>query len=491
MDEQEKTSPVPVPVEPSHPEEKREAVRWRARGRLLRQQLLDRVWDERYHDAPRPVSFTQRWVQILIAAVSGFREHRCSLRASALSNTTLLSLVPLMTVSLSVLTAMGYTEDFALRIIDQMAGKDVESVAEWVMGFVEKARERQLGGIGAGALFLISIAMVSTIEGAMNSTWGVEKGRSWFRRATHYAGLLVLVPLGFAVVTYLTTALLNPARSLSSNPVSVLFDFNRDFFLSLFRFGVVWFVFAFIYIFVPNTRVQRNAAVVGGFVAAGLWQIAAVIYFYYSQRFTSPRYNQIYGTFAVVLISLVWIYISWCVLLFGAEICCASQNLIDRRRERRPGASTPEQKETLALRLAVLLARPMLRPAGEAWVAPSINDLSDELNVSTRAIRKMLALFCREGVATRVGDDACFTLCRSPQSLRIYDVLRLVRHGTLSRAEPPGSGALDATESILRRNLGDSGVSEWVARPLEEVRTFYLSGDAASPDRGAQSRSLG
>lgn len=491
MDDQGKTSPVPVPVESSRPGESQQHFPLRARWRLLHQQMLDRVWDERYHDAPRPVSFAQRWVQILIAAVSGFREHRCSLRASALSNTTLLSLVPLMTVSLSVLTAMGYTEDFALKIIDQMAGEDVESMAEWVMGFVEKARERQLGGIGAAALFLISIAMVSTIEGAMNATWGVEKGRSWFRRATNYAGLLVLVPLGFAVVTYLTTALLNPARSISSNPVSVLFDFNRDFFLSLFRFGVVWFVFAFIYIFVPNTLVKRNAAVAGGFVAAGLWQVAAVIYFYFSQRFTSPRYNQIYGTFAVVLISLVWIYISWCVLLFGAEICSASQNLIDRRRERRPGASTPEQKETLALRLAVLLARPMMRPTGETWIAPSINDLSDELNVSTRAIRRMLILFCREGVATRVAEDTRFSLCRSPHSLKIYDILRLVRHGTLGLAQPHRSGALDGAESTIRRNLADVHISEWVPLPLDEIRTFHLSGDAASPARDAQSRSLG
>lgn len=463
------------------------AVRWRR----VRQRTLDLVWDERLHDAPRPVSFTQRWVQILAAAVAGFREHRCSLRAAALSNTTLLSLVPLMTVSLSVLTAMGYTEDFALKIIDQMAGEDVESVAEWVMGFVEKARERQLGGIGAAALFLISIALVSTIEGAMNSTWDVEKGRSYFRRATNYAGLLVLVPLGFAVVTYLTTALLNPRQMPANNAVSVLFDFNRDFFLSLFRFGVVWFVFAFIYIFVPNTRVKRNAAVTGGFVAAGLWQIAAVVYFYFSQKFTSPRYNQIYGTFAVVLISLVWIYISWCVLLFGAEISCASQYLIDRRRERRPGASTPEQKETLALRLAVLLARPMLRPAGETWTAPTVNDLSDELNVSTRAIRNMLNLFCREGVATRLEDETRYTLCRSPHTLRIYDVLRLVRHGTLNRAETTGSGALDAAEATLRRNLTDKGVSEWVSLPLEEIRTFHLSGGPPASAGGAHSRSLG
>lgn len=491
MDDQEKTSPVPVPVDSSRPPAGDEPFPLRARWRRVHRRTLDLVWDERFHRAPRPVSFTQRWVQILIAAVSGFREHRCSLRAAALSNTTLLSLVPLMTVSLSVLTAMGYTEDFALKIIDQMAGEDVESVAEWVMGFVEKARERQLGGIGAAALFLISIAMVSTIEGAMNSTWGVEKGRSWFRRATNYAGLLVLVPLGFAVVTYLTTALLNPGPNISTNPVSVLFDFNRDFFLSLFRFGVVWFVFAFIYIFVPNTLVKRNAAVAGGFVAAGLWQVAAVTYFYYSQRFTSPRYNQIYGTFAVVLISLVWIYISWCVLLFGAEISCASQHLIDRRRERRPGAPTPEQKETLALRLAVLLARPMLRPAGERWMAPSVNDLSDELNVSTRAIRKMLALFCREGVAARVEEDARFTLCRSPHSLRIYDILRLVRHGTLSRAEPRGTGALDATESTLRRHLSDKAISEWTSLSLDEIRTFHLSDSPPAADRKGESHSIG
>lgn len=482
-------SPIPVPIgppvspAPSGTRGLRPVIdRWAGRA-------VDLVWDERFHHGPRPVPLLQRWAQILFAAAGGFRQHSCSLRAAALSNTTLLSIVPILTVSLSVLTALGYTQDFALDIVDQLASKDAEPLAEWVLGFVDKARERQLGGVGAGALFLISISLVATIEGAMNSIWDVGKGRSYLRRATNYAGLLVLVPLGFAVVTYLTTVLIKPAQdAVSHNAVGVLIDFNQEFFLKLFRFGVVWFIFTFIYMFVPNTQVRRNAAAMGGLAGAALWQIAAVLYFYYSRKFTSPRYNQVYGAFAVVLISLVWVYISWCVLLFGAEISCASQNLIDRRRERRPLAETSEQKETLALRLAVLLSRPMLRPLGEPFVPVTIDMLSDELNVSTRSIRKMLGLFCREGLASRIEGESTYTLSRSPHALQAYDVLRLARQGTLRREEGAAGGLLDGAESAIRRALGGRGLSELAALPLDQIRTFHLEGEfTAAESRKSQS----
>lgn len=202
-------------------------------------------------------------------------------------------------------------------------------------------------------------------------------------------------------------------------------------------------IFVSIYTFMPNTRVKWVSALIGGIVGGSAWHIAQSLYVHFSLLWFGDKYNAIYESFAWIFVLIVWVSISWTILLLGAELAAAHQHLDRYRRRHRPWRETPEEIETLALRLAALLV-----PA--RWSAPSPALSARSGRVRQRPARhpeepvgRVIKDYESIGLVARIrnqeGPDE-FVMCRSPEEVSVLDLLRVVRHGSLDPTEHPHFG---------------------------------------------------
>ena len=446
------------------------------------------LWREVPEEAGSARGLARRWTQVFALAGRDFGRHGCLLRASALTYTTFLSLVPILAVAVAILTALGYQRELADRILEYIA-RGAEAVreedpvrqgVEKIVEFVDGIRAGSLGGLGGAALVLVAISLLATVEQSMNAIWEVERGRPWLRKGADYLSLVLVAPILLGLGASLTTLARLPGEDGLAAAASQALNspLLRSVF-GVFPFLAVWVVFIFIYNFIPNTRVQWRSAVLAGLIGGTLWQLAQAAYIGFTVELLADRYHRMYGAFAWLAILVVWVFVSWSILLFGAEVAHAHQTRQHHVRARRPWGGTPAEWETLALRLGALLARPMRAPAEGPFSPVTVESAADLMAVPSKPTARMLELFRRAGLAARTEEPRGYVLCRSPEEVPLLDVLRLAREGEWrGEGEAPG-GALAPMGEAIRRVMQDRRLGDLVDLPIQEVRTFPL---AATPD---------
>lgn len=249
--------------------------------------------------------------------IQRFRADKASGHAAALTYTTLFAVVPMMTVTFSMLSAIpafeGMGERIQLFIFRNFVPSTGEAVESYLRNFTAQARH--LTWLGVAFLAVTAFSMLVTIERVFNEIWRVRKPRRGVTRFLLYWAILSLGPLllgtGFAVSTYLTSL------SLLSGPHALPGAGAVLKFMPL-LFSVA--AFTLIYSAVPNARVPPRHALVGGAFTAILFEAAKTLFGLYVGLF--PGYKLIYGAFATVPLFLLWIYLSWLIVLFGAELVC-------------------------------------------------------------------------------------------------------------------------------------------------------------------------
>lgn len=258
------------------------------------------------------LSYVERPRTIAQAAVSRFIDNNDLLWASALTYTTALSIVPLLVLVFSVLKGLGYTDQLEPVVTNYVGSPDI---ANQLMSFVHNMKVGALGSVGAAMLIVTDISLLSTIENALNHSWGVTKGRSYFRKFTDYLSITFVVPV------LLVTALTLTAGVTKSEAFLKGLSFMASFML-------VWAGYFVLYIFFPNTKVKWRPALTGAFITALLWTIAQWAYVHFQYGVTS--YRAYYGALAAIPVFLVWIYFSWAIVLVGVEFSVVLQRGVYR-----------------------------------------------------------------------------------------------------------------------------------------------------------------
>lgn len=258
------------------------------------------------------------WLRFCRALILRFIEDRGTSSAAALTYTTLFAVVPMMTVTFAMLSAIpafqGVGEDIQGFIFRNFVPSTGETVQEYLREFTTQAR--QLTWFGVGLLAVTAILMLVTIEKTFNVIWRVRQPRRGVSSFLLYWAILSLGPLllgaGFAVSTYITSL------SMISGPNALLGAKTILGFMPLLSSVAA---FTLLYAAVPNTRVPLRHALLGGLFAAVLFEIAKAMFGLYVRLF--PGYQLIYGAFATVPLFLLWIYLSWLIVLLGAELVCS------------------------------------------------------------------------------------------------------------------------------------------------------------------------
>jgi membrane protein len=389
-----------------------------------------------------------------------------TLRAMGLVYTTLLSLVPLLAVSFSVLKAFGVHQALEPVLFNFLAplGPRGGEIAERIVAFVNNMKVGVLGFVGLGLLIYTVISLIQKIEESFNAIWHVRSMRSILQRFSDYLSVVLVGPVLIVSAMGLTASLMSTSlmESLTAiGPIGSIFATAGK----LVPYVLVCAAFTFVYVFVPNTKVRFRFALAGGVIGGVLWQ--TVGWGFASFIVASTRYAGIYSGFAVLILFMIWLYLSWLILLVGAEISFYYQNsqyLVLERDVRHPDSRLIEQT---ALSVMFLVAQNFYRN-GTPWTADS---LTQHLGLSIRQVQDIVEALKIKGLLVEsAGDPPSYLPSRDIGTIRlrdVYDAVRMTRSGSGKQSIV----AIGEVEDVM------AGVDEAVGTALEDrtLRDIVLS----------------
>jgi membrane protein len=347
------------------------------------------IWRVRLEDLPFGKSFLLKQFRIILLTLRGFYEDKCFSRASSLTFNALLSIVPVVAILFGVAKGFGFEAMLRQEILEKFPGQAQQEVLTKVIGFAESMLETAKGGVIAGIGMIILlwsvINVLSHIEASLNDIWEIKEHRSWGRKFSDYLALMLLSPLMFILSSSATVFVTTQITQLT-NEIKLLGIISPLIFLSLklIPYVIIWILFTIIYILMPNTKVNLKAGLMAGIVAGTIFQL--VQWAYISLQIGAARYNAIYGSFAALPLFLMWVQVSWWVVLFGAELSFANQN--DNTYEYEPDAKnvSPAFKKVLTLQTAQLLIK-NFAGGGEPLID---TEISYQLKMPIRLVHSLL-----------------------------------------------------------------------------------------------------
>lgn len=386
-----------------------------------------------------------------------------TLRAMSLVYTTLLSVVPLIALSFSVLKGLGFhreLEPVLYTLLEPLGEKAFDLTAQ-IMQFVDNVRGGVLGSIGLIFLLYTVISMVQKVEEAFNFVWRVDQPRSFARRFSEYLSVMIVGP---TVVVGALGLLATVQSSTIVRKIAAIEPFGTMLVVGgkLVPYVLIMAVFSFLYAFIPNTRVSVRAALVGGAIAGLAWTASGVVL---TSFFAAGGGTMvIYAGFAFVIVALIWLYVSWLVLLLGAQLAFYVQNPQYLRPGRGEIQLNPSLRERVALSIMYLIVSDY-RESQRRW---KINSLADHLRLPGAAVGPIVTALERKGLLA-ITDEDTWLPARDPAVIGLGDVLDAVRKDEtgprLSRIRDiaPAVDAARAAEMALKESVKGKTVLDLVA----------------------------
>lgn len=411
----------------------------------LRARVENELWDL---DPKEPFALRAARIiaQLVVLTVRGFRSDQLMLRASALTYVTAISIIPTLGVVFAILQMVGGDETLVDFVIEQLTTV-APDVQETVRGYVGNLDFASFGTIGGAIVFGMAILALRHLEMTLNDIWGVTNSRSWARRFADYLAVLVVAPISTGVAVSVATTLQSQeifGHLLEDSTVEEIYGLG----LAQVPFVFLFVAFTFLYWFFPNTRVRLWAAALGGVLAAILFQAARTIYVEF--QVGAATYQAVFGALSAIPLILAWLYACWAVILLGAEVAYAAQNLSSARREMRRGAEWPAEREVLAVELAVAIGRCFAR--GET--PPTADRLADQLHESVREVRRLLDRLLEAGqihtVSLEDGAERGYAPALPLARLTLGDVLHAVRGVASEDMREEGARSLVVARAIGR-----------------------------------------
>jgi len=350
-------------------------------------------------------------------------EGQLTLRAMSLVYTTLLSLVPLLALSFSVLKGFGVQNQVRptlLALLEPLGEKGVQ-ITDQVIGFVNNIKVGVLGVLGLGLLIYTVITLLQKIEQDFNYVWRVKNARPLAQRFSQYLSVLMIGPLLIFSALGVTAAFFGSSAVqglIAIEPLGTLFEFVAKILPFLFVIAA----FTVVYVLMPNTRVHVFSGLVGATVAGVLWQTLGWGFAAFIAG--SSKYTAIYAGFAIVIFSMIWLYLNWLIVLVGASISCYNQYpalLVTPRREFR---LSNRVKEKIALLIATYIGRNYY--ANEP--ALSLEDLADRIGVPLMPVETVLMAIQNAGYVIETSDDPPHYLpARAFETITVKELLDTMR----------------------------------------------------------------
>jgi len=406
----------------------------------LRIKFDDFVWGDRIEQRGNAGHVFAVILRYLYGLIRDMFSGQITLRAMSLVYTTLLSVVPLIAFSFSVLKAFGVHNQLEPLLYELLKplGDQGADITTQIIQLVDNVKGGVLGGISLAFFIYTAISMVQKVEESFNYVWYVAKPRSLARRLTEYMVVLLIGPVVVVVA-------LGMIASLRSNTL-VQFFLTSDAIgpilvatSKLTPYLLVTAVFTFMYMYMPNTRVRFKAALIGGVAGGFIWASISVIFATFVVY--STRTQLIYSGFAVAIITLIWLYLNWLVLLIGAQLAYYIQNPAFLRIGRREPRLSNAMRERLALNIMMLVGRAFRDPE----MSVTVREISKKLRMPSVALAPVIIALDEAGLLASTEDEDLLP-GRDMATIRLDDILSIVRvHGeTGSYRDPKWSDEIAA-----------------------------------------------
>lgn len=369
-----------------------------------------------------------RMLRLAIAVAGEFRHRVLDARAAGLVFTTLLSLVPFLAVTFSVLKGFGVhqqIEPVLAQALEPLGPKGQE-ITDQIIGFVSNLKVGVLGVVGIAGLFYTTYSLIGKIEQAQNAIWRVRSGRSLARQFTDYLSVVLVGPLLVVTAFGLLAAVQSHSlvqRVLEFQPLGYVVVWSARFI----PFLVLCGVFTFLYKFVPYTTVRFGSALVGGISAAVLWGMAGKGFALFVA--SSAKYSAIYSSFAILILFLLWLYVGWMIILIGSQVAFFHQHpsAYDPRVLWRQG--THAFRERTALTLLLHVTRRYLN-AGRPY---RMEELAAELKLPISIIEELVEELVEEAILATLTEPEGIALIKPPELVPVQEIVEAVRERGVSK----------------------------------------------------------
>lgn len=339
-----------------------------------------------------------RFLKVIMIAIKGVSRDNLFVNASALTYSVMFALVPLIALFIAIGKGFGIEDSIKMWLTDVLAAQ--KELIPFIMSFVDKYLESAQGGvfIGVGVVILLVSVMnlLNSVEHTFNNIWQVNKSRSLLRQFTSYFSSLFIIPIIIAVTGGINIYFSNLLDQLQLTQVlSPLLTIG----MKTTPYVVSWIVFSVVYISVPNTRVKFKNGMIAGIVAGTAFQFFQMIYIE-GQSYLS-RYDVVYGSFAAIPLLLLWLQISFTILLLGAEISYASQNLQNYDYEGDTNNISIRYKRFISLFLTFVIVRRF-----ENHEAPvKDEEFSTTYKLPIRLVNQILSELTEARIVTEIVDE--------------------------------------------------------------------------------------
>jgi len=373
----------------------------------IRQWLMVDVWRIPLGDQSRRKAVGISLVRIILASARHFASNKNQLKASALTYFTLIAIVPVLAAAIGVAAGFGLAQAVEMELLTRF--EEQQEVLTQALQFAHTLLDNVRGGVFAGvalSLLLWSVVKVlSHVERAFNSIWNVARGRTLVRRVIDYIAMIMVLPIFFTVAGALTVML----ASAGGHPMATLAPYL-----------LAWTLFTILYLFMPHTRVRFLPALFGGVIAGTAYQV--VQWGYIEFQVGVSTYSAIYGSFAALPLFLMWVQISWLIVLAGAEVAYATQHVHNWEYRDDVAAVSASFERLSCLLVTHHCAVAHVKGLGAVPMDTIADVLGMPITLVERSAKRLIAAAIVDEVAVSATKDRGLILTTEVSTLRVTDL---------------------------------------------------------------------
>lgn len=320
----------------------------------------DAIWHTPLSELSKRDTFLIKQVRIILLSAKGFTRDKVELRASALTFYSLLSLIPVVAIAFAIAKGFGLDQNLETLIMNSKEFSSQQDVLKWLLNVSRNAIQETSGGYIAGVgviiLFWSVMSLLDHIESSFNHIWQITASRPWFRKFTDYLTIMLIAPvfiiLSGSITVFISTYL---TEFIEKAPILKFFKPVISILIQLAPYFLTWIAMTVLFIVMPNAKVKFIPALVSGIIIGTFLQL--LLWLYIDVQWGIAKLSAIYGSFAAVPLLIIWLQASWTIVLLGAELSFANQNISRYEFESEALNISHFQKRALVLMIMHMIIR--------------------------------------------------------------------------------------------------------------------------------------
>jgi len=349
--------------------------------------INDAIWHTPLSEISKGKTFVIKQLRIIMIAAKGFSNDKVQLRASALTYYSLLSVIPVVAIAFAIAKGFGLDQNLEELITKEFASH--QEVLNWLLQSartaLDQTRGGYLAGIGMVILFWSVMALLNHIENSFNHIWQIRSSRPWYRKFTDYLTIMLIAPvfiiLSGSITVFVSTYL---TEFISKAAILEYFKPLVTLLVKIAPYLLTWIALTVLFMIMPNTKVKLGPAMISGIIAGTAVQILQWVYI--DLQFGITKLSAIYGSFAAIPLFILWLQYTWLIILLGAELAFANQNISNYEFESEALNVSHFQKRALIMMIMHMIISKFA--VGERPI--SAENIATQLKIPVRLVREIL-----------------------------------------------------------------------------------------------------